>query len=440
MTSYQPENESWSIAPFWRIARTEPQEALNSNETCEVLIVGGGITGLATAFALCQRVKVAVVEANQIAEGSTGWSAGILSQATTIDLNTSEVLLGEEQARSLTFFVADAILKARSLQSWSEDDWQSGSSLYFAARKAHEKMLADEYNLRDKYGLPAEYLEGPHLKFWKGFTTFLEMSGEHAVHPVKLLMALTASIREAGGRVYEHSALQGYEHNGEEFIAKVNDREIRCRHLVICAGLKMAERADFKDLTRVAVPVTGHVLVTEPSDQFRDFVKSSGRIAAWDSLHLYHYWRYLPDGRLLVGGEESPGSCRNTAVANDDPAISRLHHWAQAHHSKKLPPVENAWKASLSIPADGMPAFKLKMMGENLLIGAVTDGIPFAFVLGSVIAQLIETGEHPLSRLLSHGRPLPTPAKMLSLLPEGPIRERALAAAFTGMRLLDRMS
>jgi glycine/D-amino acid oxidase-like deaminating enzyme len=431
--------DNWSVAPFWKIARTEPQHTLNANETCDVLIIGAGITGLATAFSLCERKKVIVVDAKQIGEGSTGWSAGILSQATTIDLSTSEELLGEQEARSLTFFVADAILKARSSTAWSDHDWQTGSSLYFAARKSHEKMLTDEYTLRHKYGLPTEFLQGPHLKFWKHFSTFLEMSGEHAVHPIKLLLGLTAAVRKAGGKVYEHSALQNYQHSDEEFTARVGNHEIRAQHLVICTGVEMAKQRDFNDLIRMSVPVTGHVLVTAPSQDFADFVKSTNRIAAWDSLHLYHYIRYLADGRVLIGGEESPGICRNTALDVSNPSIANLYSWGQKHHAKNLPPVEFAWKASLNIPADGLPAFKLKTKGDNILIGAVTDGIPFAFVLGAVVAQLIETGEHPLSRLLSHRRPAPAPARMLSMLPEGPIRNLALTAAFSGMNVMDSL-
>jgi glycine/D-amino acid oxidase-like deaminating enzyme len=439
MTLQQPETDNWSVAPFWKIARTEPQYSLNSNETCDVLIIGAGITGLATAFSLCERKKVIVVDAKQIGEGSTGWSAGILSQATTIDLSTSEELLGDEQARSLTFFVADAILKARSSTAWEKNDWQAGSSLYFAARKSHEKMLTEEYNLRHKYGLPTEFLQGGHLKFWKNYSTMLEMSGEHGVHPIKLLLGLAAAVRKAGSKVYERSAFKSYQHNEEDFTAQVGNQEIRAQHIVICTGMEMARQPGFNDLIRMSVPVTGHVLVTAPSDEFTDFVKNTNRIAAWDSLHLYHYIRYFNDGRILIGGEESPGITKNTALDTGDSAIRRLHAWAQKHHRKTLPPAEFAWRASLSIPADGLPAFKLKTKGDNLLIGAVTDGIPFAFVLGAVIAQLIQTGEHPLSRLLSHRRPAPAPARMLSMLPEGPIRSAALKAAFAGMNALDAL-
>src|SRR5437868_3441927 len=94
----------WSVAPFWQVPRPEPR-ALQSDQECDTAIVGGGVTGLAIARALCDKQKVLVLESGQLGEGSTGWSAGILSLSTTLDLDQVELHLGEQCARNIAFFL-----------------------------------------------------------------------------------------------------------------------------------------------------------------------------------------------------------------------------------------------------------------------------------------------------------------------------------------------
>lgn len=186
------------------------------------------------------------------------------------------------------------------------------------------------------------------------------------------------------------------------------------------------------------VPVVSHIFVTEPSSEVADFVKNDRRIALWDAFQLYHYVRFLASGRILVGGEESPGTIRGQVLDPADESIQKLYWWTSKHHKFTIPPIEHAWKASLVLPADGLPFLSFKQYKENTLIRAVTDGIPFAFVLARIVAELIENHAHPLAQIMSYKRKMPLEAKLLSLLPDLPaLREPGYQAAFALLRLHD---
>jgi glycine/D-amino acid oxidase-like deaminating enzyme len=418
-----------------------PPTVLEKDIKCEVCVIGGGITGMSIASALADKRKVVVVESGLLGEGSTGWSGGILSLATTIDLAEVALLFGEESMRSLLFFLADSIMKMRHTLALDSSTWQSGRSLYIASRKSHESKLLEEFEARRHYGLQSQFLETIHLKkYWKDVSCAVDLTPEHAVHPIKALLRLSDRVTECGGKVFEFSKADNWSHEKTKFIVNVGPHKIECDHLIITVGMEMDEFPELAELRRVCVPVSSHILVTGSSYDIADMLKDTNCIALWDSLQLYHYVRYLPNGRVLIGGAEECGALPNVELTGDDPSIKKMHEWGSELHKLTLPPVEYAWRASLSLPADGLPFLKLRLFNddENFLISAVTDGMPFAFLLGTVVGSLLETGVHPVAQILSHRRPLPSEARLLSLLPSDGLRSLAHRAAFAAMRLKDQ--
>lgn len=440
MTAVIPgELRPWRVAPLWRVDRPFAPAKVERDLECDVLIVGGGVTGLAVALALAGRRKVIVVDAGQLAEGSTGWSAGILSLATTLDVGSVEKAISETTTRELSFFVQDSLLQIKNTLALAGSDWQTGNSLYVAANKRHHKLLEEEEAARHKYGLSSELLSIEHLKkSGLYFSKALELFSEHAVNPVKLIAAMAEKIVASGGQIFENSPVTGWRYSRERFEIECAGHAIEAQHLVLCTGLASDALKELGDIKNFCIPVTSHILVTEPSQAIADTFCKNNRIALWDSTQLYHYLRYLPSGRLLVGGEESPGVVPGQVLDATDRHIQELYRWAAKHHKIALPKIEHCWKASLILPADGLPLLKLKQFNESMLIAAVTDGIPFALVLGRITAELLVNQEHQLSEIMGRSRPMPLAARMLSLLPALPeLRQVVYKLAFGLLKLKD---
>lgn len=436
------DSRPWAVAPYWQVERQTKPQTLTGDVECDVAIVGGGIAGLSIASRLSEKSKVVVLEQGRIGEGSTGWSAGIISMATTVDLSVVEEQFGVNRARLLLTRLRQS-LQATVETHPGEDIWQSGSSLYMSARPAHRQRLETELQTRARYNLASTRRTNADIPHLTGFHDGLELIGEYAVHPVRLLLSMLDRVTAAGSFVYENSMVTGYKKEGERFVVMAGRHSIRARHLILCTGMKVFDGQRFDSIDRLLLPGIGYLFVTEPSERVKDIVKNSGHIAMWDTQKFgYTYLRYLSDGRILAGGAENPGVVPGTVLSFDDQSILDLHEKISTLHTFPIPPVRYAWRASLAFPADGLPLLSNRSFGDSKLIAAATDGLPSAFLLASCIEEIMASGSSVLEPLLSPERPKGLDARIVSFLPKRPrwIRQVVFRIGFAFMKLRDIFS
>jgi glycine/D-amino acid oxidase-like deaminating enzyme len=430
---------SGKVAPAWDVPRRSyPQ--LNRSVRADVAIIGGGIVGLAAAFELSKRGhSVALVEAGSIGEGSSGWCGGILSASTSVDFAEVVDAFGEDNARRILQAVTDA-LSSYSAAFGEKALWRTGSSIYLASKKRHIKHFAEEIEAHNDNGIPASQLDETELRSnWRGFHGGIRLPHEHAVNPVALMQAMTAVAVSQGAMLFEHSAVTSWTAKDGVVTVRTAGGIIEAKHVVIATGLSGLADAERKRINKFLIPVTGHVVVTKPSEEVAALARS-GVIAAWDSLDFYHYVRYMADGRMLIGGEEKPGVVKPAVLDSTDLHAQKLLEWAREHHTFGVPEAESAWKATLIFPADGLPFVQQREVDGSRIVSAVTDGLPFAAALGGAIAGVIEDGSHWLTDCVSTDRHMPLMAKLAGLVPQvEPLRSLIHRVTFKMIEWLDRL-
>lgn len=429
-----------SVAPGWDPEHRDSYPPLAADISVDTAIIGGGVVGLSCAMELADHgIDVALVERDIIACGSTGWCAGVLSRSTTLDVSLVEKAFGRETAQAISQAVASTL--ERYSMRFAGAQWQAGSTLYLAAKPGHVEILQQEQATRAAFGLNRASAADAELStLLPGFFGVLKGEGEHGVNPVLLMQSMAREAVSAGARIYEQTAVTSWHCADGFLVVQTTGGVIRARRLILAVGLSGASQKERQHLNRFLIPVIGHVLITEPSQAIAEMSAKHGVIAAWDSLHLYHYARYLADGRMLVGGEELPGAIPGVPVAADDEHVRRLHTWAQQHHNFVVPPVQHAWRASLIFPGDGMPLVQQRQVGGCPVVTVVTDGLPFAFALAAGIARKFSGGEDWLTDALSDKRKMTWPARLLSWLPQvKALRTLAHHMAFAALRVIDHV-
>lgn len=426
-------------SPLWSMPRPFPVEKCAADRSCSTIIVGGGMAGLATAFELTQLGQsVVVIEGKEIGAGSTGWCGGILSTNTTVDFGEIEKHFGFQNAQEIARSMQGILVRYQKTFE-GVCSWQQGSHFCLAERAMHKANLDAEVKARSEYELPVCHVGSATVtKHWGQYQHALEISGEGAVHPVELSFALAAKIKDAGGIIFEHTKMSRWWHDGRQFHVSCGDFTIRADNLVLCAGISGANSPGLKAFSRLMLPITGHVLVTQPSVDVLNLMRSTNAVALWDSLILYHYVRYLSDGRMLIGGEDLPYASSPSILSADDKHIQALYKWAQRAHSFLLPPVETAWRASMVIPFDGMPVLAKERYGTGYLLEVVTDGLPGSFLLADTIKDVLSDKETAIASIISPERRINLMAKVFAAVPLW-ARKPICHLAFNAFKLKDSL-
>ncbi|MEX2275310.1 MAG: FAD-dependent oxidoreductase [Actinomycetota bacterium] len=302
-----------STVPFWldSPARPEPTQALRGEAATDLLIVGGGFTGLWAAMQAKERDpsrEVLLLESHEIAFGATGRNGGFLDPSLTHGLeNGARHFPGE--LRTLDKLARRNLEELfATLDRYGIDADVERTGEMTLARRPHEiQGLREQHDLARTLGIDSEWLEGAALRDEIRSPVFLAGRWERdtvaLVDPAKLAWGLRNAALELGVRIHEHSPVVAIDRDGKGMVAATERGRIRARRVLLATnGYPGLVRA----IDRRIVPVYDYVLVTEPlTSAQRDAIGWGNRQGLADASNRFHYFRLTPDDRILWGGYDA---------------------------------------------------------------------------------------------------------------------------------------
>ncbi|WP_244931983.1 FAD-dependent oxidoreductase [Nocardioides sp. W7] len=290
--------------PLWLDTplRPAPRPPLTGEREVDLLVVGGGFTGLWTALRAVERdpgTRVLLVEADRIAEHATGRNGGFCEASLTH---------GEGNGRTRWPEEYDALheLGLRNLDAIQETvgrydidcGFVRGGSLAVATRPHEIEHLEpgtsgflDESAVRALVDSPT-YLAGRHTP------------DECAlVDPARLAWGLADAAERQGAVLAEGTRLLTLTSAGGGVVATTDDATVRARRVVLATN---AFPGPLRRLRYATVPVYDYVLATEPlTDAQLAAIGWDPAVGISDSGNQFHYYRITPDRRILWGGYDA---------------------------------------------------------------------------------------------------------------------------------------
>lgn len=298
-------------APSYYAATANPfpgQPQLVGDCTADVVVVGGGFTGLSAALHAAEAgFSVVLLESQRIGWGASGRNGGQMIPGMRWGAADLAAKFGDHQARELVGLanLAGDMVKSRIERHGIACDLRHGH-LNAAAKPAHLEDMKRELDCLERL---LGY-QGARIVSAQDVPEYVASSGYHGgyfdangghLHPLNYAMGLAGAAIAAGVRIFENSAVTAMDHAGS-VIATTALGKVTAVHGVLACDAFMGE-LDPK-LGAMTMPVANYNVATAPlgEDRARALIPSGAAIS--DSKFVLNYYRLSADGRLIFGGGE----------------------------------------------------------------------------------------------------------------------------------------
>lgn len=285
--------------PLWLDEPYAPRPALSGDTTADIVVLGGGVTGVSAAYFLASRgCRVALLERDVLASGATGRNAGFLLAGVANTYSVAVKSHGRERARALWVLSRDnhALLRGLVEQEKIECLYARRGSSTLALSEQEAKALARSAAQLAEDGFRAEFLDDTAAA--RAFPGSGVLAGLHnpddgEIHPARFVRGLAGAAENRGARIFERTPVSAISSTADSVTLDTPGGKLSASMLLLAANAYTALLHPYFD--GAIVGMRGQMFATEPCPErlipnpvYVDFG--------------FEYFRQLADGRILAGG------------------------------------------------------------------------------------------------------------------------------------------
>ncbi|MEO8250013.1 MAG: FAD-binding oxidoreductase [Burkholderiales bacterium] len=413
--------EGKDYAPtYWVATAGAPPEddgPIRGDVDTDVVIVGSGFTGLATALFLAREhgIKATVLEANRVVWGCTSRNGG-QGQNASGRLYRSQWIerWGKETALKLDAEIRNGFETFKSLVAeFPECEPQPGGHLYIAHRDKKMPFLRNEAKvMREVFGydthmLTADEVARQYVRDADSVGAMHEPDGI-GVHPLKLAFAYMRKARELGVKIHPASPVTAFETKNGVHYLKTPGGTVKTRAVGFATG-GYTSNGLHKSLDSKIMPILSNSLVTRPLNKEElEATNFKTTEPITDTRTLRNYYRKLPDNRVQIGS-------RSAITGADAPNPKHMELLVGALHRKfpalKGIKIDYSWWGWVDVAHDMMPRVTQPDPKETVFyaLGYGGNGVSFSAHAGRRMAERIAGKKDKTFELPIYGSELEYP-------------------------------
>ena len=387
------------VSFWWRqLGRPEQRPALEDDIDCDVCIVGGGLTGLWTAYWLAHHdpsLDIVVLEAEFAGFGASGRNGGWLSAELSGSKDRYARTHGREGVEALVTAMERAVDDVIGIcrEEGVDADIIKSGVLYVARSPAQlvrmREGLADDaqWGIGDSHQRELDAAGTAARVRVAGALGAVFSPHAARVQPARLVAGIAEAAERRGVRILERSRVGRIDSGSATTVRGV----VRAPVVLRCLE---GYTASISGQRRTWLPMNSAMIVTErlPEDVW-ETIGWAGSELLGDNANAYCYAQQTADGRIALGGRGIPyrfGSRTDTDGRTQDWTIDSLtqtlHALFPATHDVRI---EHAWCGVLGVPRDWCASVTFEpATGLGSAGGYVGSGLTTTFLAGRTLADL----------------------------------------------------
>lgn len=390
-----------SEASSWEsYAASRSYPALQADARADVVIIGGGLAGIITAYFLARAgVKTMLLEKDTLGSGATIATTAFITQVIDTDLTRLVAMFGEERSRGVwesggaAIRALEKIIAAEHIAC----DFMRCPAYVYARTGREAGELEKEYRAAARIGCDTRLLPGGVLPF--PAAAVWEIPGQAKFHPLKFLHGAAPAAAAAGAAIHEHTEAAGIE--------ETPGRAIPVR------------------TTGGAVVLADHVIVAtyDPFNHPRELFLKKGMYASYayeaavpkghfpeaiymDNANPYHYFRIdaedIAHDRMIVGGEDH----REDIPVDAEKNFRALEAYLAGIAGSAPYDIRRKWSGPILEPVDGLPFIGQYRPRQYVATGFSGNGMTYAVIAGMMLRDLVTGKDNPWAAAYDPLRPM----------------------------------
>lgn len=397
-----------SNEPFWLLKNglITSYPSLKSDEECDVLIIGGGITGSLIAHQMIKDgYQTILIDKREICNGSTSATTSMLQYEIDTPLYELIEMIGEKGAvesyKACSKSIDDLEKIVKEIKARS--GFKRKQSLYFASKKKDAIWLEKEYEARRKAGFDVAWL-GPEdieekFAFQNTYGGILSKQGA-SIDAFKFAHELLRFNVNKGLKVFDKTEMKSVKYLRDHNLALTTDGfNIKAKKIVYCVGYESATmiKEQFVDLKST------YAIVSEVDT---DTFKNIENTLVWNTDNPYIYMRSTDDERLLIGGgdEDFSNPEKRDSLLNkkEKEILKNLKRIKPDYHFY----TDFVWAGTFGETNDGLPYIGTHDNFKNsyFVLGFGGNGITFSVTGMEMASAFMKNKKHQLSEYFKFGR------------------------------------
>jgi glycine/D-amino acid oxidase-like deaminating enzyme len=374
-----------------------PASPLDGDETADIVIVGGGYTGMWTAYALTETqpgILVTLLEREECGSGPSGRNGGFAS-GWWDELPALVSSYGDDAALAACRAVGRSV---RAIGDWCRqhgvDAWFNHKGyLQVATSPSQEGAWSDAVSVARRLGVEEELVPMSAEEVKARCASPVMGSGVlmrdgATVQPARLARGLRRVLLQRGVRIHEHSPVTRLR-PGSSVTALTERGTVRAEHAILGVN---AWATQWPGLRGLLVTWGSHIVLTAPAPERLAELGWDGECIS-DGRTALHYFRTTPDGRVAFGGGGGRASWlgRVGPQVDQDPAsIARAARGLRRIFPNLADvPLEHAWGGPIDVSPSHLPFFGTLRPGNvHYAVGYTGNGVAPSHLAGQVLAGL----------------------------------------------------
>jgi len=323
-----------------------------------VAIVGGGMTGALVAHAFASAgVSTTLLEASMVGQGSTAASSALLLQEPDLELTQLANRYGLRTSRRIWQLSRDSVHALVNLlrRLRITCDLKECDAIYFATDAQAVARLRRDFDLRMKVRFDAEWLGPGDLR------RLTAIAGRGAIRtrssaqfdPYRACLGLMAAAAAAGARIFERSEVHRIDADHNRVRLRTRQGVLEATRVIIATGYATPQ---FRPLAGRFRMFRTYVVATERMPAAAREELGLTDVMIWDTERPYHYARWTPDHRLLLGGADRRIRLGQRRHAQFTRASTEL----RSYFESRLPALASvetplAWEGVFAMTPDSLP-------------------------------------------------------------------------------------